>query len=113
MVKLIAAAVTAVAVTLSPLAFAQGEVGPVKPARPAAQVSPQEKEAGKSKREAEGTAAARQQPPGEVGPGKPAHTGTGPTTTRSERKADAKAANEAMNKSSMPQRGELGQTQAK
>ena len=96
-------------------AFAQGEVGPVKPAKPAMEVSKQDKDAARTERKAEGTEAARKQPQGEVGPVKkaaPAHAGQHSDTTRAEKKAEAKEANQAMNKSPMPQRGELGQTKA-
>jgi len=96
-------------------AFAQGEVGPVKRAQPAAHVSDQEKNEARAERKAEGAAAARTQPPGEVGPmRKPAspHAGANSTVDTDTRKAEAKAANQAMNRSTMPQRGEVGQTKA-
>lgn len=95
-------------------AFAQGEVGPVKKP-PMAQVVPEaEKNQARAERQAEGAAAARQQPQGLVGPvKKPAPAGVQTSdTTRAEKKEGAAAANQAMNKSPMPQRGELGQTKA-
>lgn len=113
--KAIATASLALAYACMPAAFAQGEVGPVKPAKPAAQVTPQEKGAGKVKRETEGSAAARQQPQGEVGPMKkaaPAGAGSTSNASRENRKDEARAANKAMNSASMPQRGEVGQTKA-
>lgn len=54
-------------------AFAQGEVGHVKPPAPAASVAPAEKAAAQAHRKAEGAAAAKQMAPGgEVGAVKPA-----------------------------------------
>ncbi len=96
-------------------AFAQGEVGPVKRAQPAAQVSEQEKQEARQERKAEGEMAARQQPQGKVGPvRKPAspQAGAQSTVDPDTRKAEAQAANKAMNRSTMPQRGEVGQTKA-
>lgn len=98
-----------------PAAFAQGQVGTVKPAPSGQAPSPEDKAAGKAKRQAEGAAAAKEQPPGRVGevptPPPPSTMGAQEkAAARAERKAEAASAAQAARSASMPKTGEVGPT---
>ena len=93
-------------------AFAQGEVGGVKPAAPAMKTSPEDRAAGKAQRKAEGKEAIKAQPPGEVGAvpkaaAKSTMTKEEKAAARAKRKAETSTANKA---GALPKTGEVGPT---
>jgi len=110
MKKVVLALSVALAQMLAVSAFAQGEVGGVKPSAPVKKATAEEKASGKAMRKAEGTAAAKTSTPGEVGdvkagPSKSAMTKEEKAAARAKRKADTAAANKS---GALPKSGEVG-----